>query len=206
MTATATAPGPRPEHVHPAPTILGLGGTHRAGSTSERVLRAALAEAERTGARTEIMTARELDFTMYDADDTRRSDTALRFLDAVRRCDGLVISCPGYHGGPSGLLKNALDYLQDHADGPRPYLHDRAVGCIVSAYGPMAAVTTLVSLRSTVHALRGWPTPLGIPIDSSAPGLLGPDPTILDDRVAVRVRAMVEQVVTFARSYRPAAS
>ena len=29
--------------------------------------------------------------------------------DALARADGVVISTPGYHGGISGLLKNALD-------------------------------------------------------------------------------------------------
>jgi NAD(P)H-dependent FMN reductase len=40
-----------------------------------------------------------------------RPPAALRLLSALRRADGLIIATPTYHGGVSGLLKNALDYL-----------------------------------------------------------------------------------------------
>jgi FMN reductase len=40
----------------------------------------------------------------------------------VERADGIVIASPGYHGGISGMVKNALDYLEDLRDAPRPYL------------------------------------------------------------------------------------
>jgi hypothetical protein len=33
---------------------------------------------------------------------------------------------------------------------------------VVTAAGEQAAVTTLAALRSVVHALRGWPTPLAL--------------------------------------------
>ncbi len=78
-----------------------------------------------------------------------------------------MLVSPGYHGTVSGLVKNALDYIEDLRDDPRPYLDGRAVGCVATASGWQAAVTTLTSLRSIVHALRGWPTPLGAAVNSA---------------------------------------
>jgi FMN reductase len=95
--------------------------------------------------------------------------TATRMLEAVRSADAVIIASPGYHGGISGLVKNAIDHLELLRDDARPYLTGRAVGVIVSASGWQACGTTLVSVRSTIHALRGWPTPFGVAVNSAEP-------------------------------------
>jgi FMN reductase len=64
-------------------------------------------------------------------------------------------------------VKNALDYTEELRMDARPYLDGRAVACIACASGWQATTTTLISLRSIVHALRGWPTPLGVAINST---------------------------------------
>ncbi|WP_052489178.1 NADPH-dependent FMN reductase [Streptomyces sp. 150FB] len=187
------------------PTVLGIGGTLRAGSTSERAMRVALGVAREHGARIEYITASELEFPMYDPGSRSLTPEALRFLEAVRRSDSLVVATPGYHGGTSGLLKNALDHLQELADDPEPYLHGKAVGCVVTTSGWQAGVTTLTSLRSTVHALRGWPTPLGVVINSSA-APFGPDGSAVDPKVAGQLAGLGEQVASFAATRRRAAT
>ncbi len=80
-----------------------------------------------------------------------------------------MICSPGYHGGVSGLVKNAIDWVEELREDERPYFDGRAVGLIVVADGWQATVTTLTSLRSIVHALRGWPTPLGVAINAADP-------------------------------------
>ena len=79
----------------------------------------------------------------------------------------MIIATPGYHGGMSGLVKNAVDHLEELRTDERPYLDGRAVGVIVSAGGWQAAGAALVSVRSAVHALRGWPTPFGVTVNSA---------------------------------------
>lgn len=149
------------------PLVVGIGGTTRAGSSTERALRHALAACEREGAETLLLAAGDLDLPMYTPESPERTPKALALVGALRRADGVVIASPGYHGGISGLVKNALDYTEDIRDDERPYFDGRAVGCIVCAYGWQATMTTLISLRSIVHALRGWPTPLGVVINSA---------------------------------------
>jgi FMN reductase len=179
-------------------TVLGIGGTPRAGSSSEQALRETLRHVAALGIDTELITARDLDFPMYDPDGSPLCEPANRLLAAVRRADGIVIATPGYHGGTSGLLKNALDHLQELAADPAPYLHGKAVGCIVTASGWQAGVTTLTSLRSTVHALRGWPTPLGVVINSMTKPF-GSDGQVVDPKVGDQLATLAEQVATFAR-------
>src|SRR3546814_8041656 len=77
---------------------------------------------------------------------------------AVRDADGLILASPGYHGSISGLVKNAIDYLEETARDRRVYLHGLPVGLIATAFGWQATGGTLLAMRSIVHALRGWPT------------------------------------------------
>lgn len=151
--------------------IVGFGGTARAGSSSERALRAVL---DATGEETELFAAADLDFPLYTPGVTFPDARVERFLGALRRADGIVIASPGYHGGVSGLVKNAIDWVEELRSDERPYFDGRPVGLIVVADGWQATITTLTSLRSIVHALRGWPTPLGVTINAAEPAS---DPT-----------------------------
>jgi FMN reductase len=182
------------------PTVLGIGGTLRPGSSSEKALRLALRAAETCGADTRMITARELNFPAYDPELSATDEIPAPLINAVRRADCLIVASPGYHGGMSGLLKNALDYLQALASDPSPYLHNKAVGCIVTAAGWQAGVTTLLSMRSTVHSLRGWPTPLGVVINSITQPF-SPEGEVLEKNVGDQLNILAKQVVTFAQAH-----
>lgn len=179
--------------------VVGIGGSLRPGSQSEQALRMALAAAADAGARTTAITGEGLQLPFYDAAITERSDAAHALVDAIRTADGLIVTSPGYHGGPSGLIKNALDYVEDMRHDERPYLSGRAVGLIAVANGWQAAVTTLNQLRTTVHALRGWPTPLGAAVNSLE-AKFDEAGGVSDEKVQVMLRLIGEQVVDFARA------
>ena len=112
----------------------------------------------------------------------------------------MIVASPGYHASISGMVKNALDYLEDLREDPRPYLSARAVGCIATGAGWQATVSTLAALRAIVHSLRGWPTPLGAAINTAG--------TPSDDdrrRVGFQLDTIGAEVVEFALSRRAAA-
>jgi FMN reductase len=94
-------------------------------------------------------------------------DAARELVGAVRAADGVIIASPSYHGTISGLVKNAIDYLEATATDRRVYLDNLPVGLIATAFGWQGAGSTLAALRSVVHALRGWPTPFGAAINVS---------------------------------------
>jgi FMN reductase len=182
------------------PLIVGLGGTVRPGSSSERALALALATAEAAGARTVLFGGEFLaDLPIYNPHDPFDGPEMNRFLAAVSAADGVIVSTPGYHGSISGVVKNALDTLEGLKNDPRPYFDGRAVGCIVSAGGAQAAGSTLAALRSIIHALRGWPTPLGATL--SAGGLFDENGGFADPRDAWQVTTVAQQVVDFARRW-----
>ncbi len=186
-----------------APLIVGIGGTTRPNSSCERLLRHALDLAGRRGARTELLGAADLAMPHYAPERPDRSPQARRFVETIARADAILISSPGYHGSVSGLLKNALDYIEDLRSDERPYLHGRAIGLIVSAGGWQATATTLVALRSIVHALRGWPTPLGVCVNTAEP-LFDDDGHGLSGPVAGQLGLLVEQLTQFADAFKTA--
>jgi FMN reductase len=182
------------------PVIVGLGGTTREGSSTERAVVASLRAASALGAETVLLGANDLRLPVYAPESAARSEAAVHLVAQLRRADGVIVASPGYHGGISGLVKNALDYTEDMRDDVRPYLEGRAVGCIASAAGWQATTTTLVALRSVVHALRGWPTPLGVVLNSSEPAFTSGD---ADGTSAIeqQLERLVAQVVGFARAF-----
>ncbi|WP_309110257.1 NAD(P)H-dependent oxidoreductase [Saccharothrix sp.] len=180
-------------------TVVGIGGSLRPNSQSERAMRIVLGAAADAGAKIIEVSGPDLVLPFYDPAVPERPENARRLIDALRVADGVVLVSPGYHGTVSGLVKNALDYIEDLRADERPYLHGRAVGCVAAAHGWQAAVTTLTALRSIVHALRGWPTPLGAAINSRQVDF-DLEGGCSDTTVADTLRTIGRQVAEFAAS------
>jgi FMN reductase len=183
------------------PLIVGIGGTVRTPSSSERALALALAAAEAAGARTKLFGGEVLSrLPIYNPADPGEPPERSALVEAVREADGVIVATPGYHGSLSGLIKNALDSLEPLREDERPYLDGRAVGCIVVADGWQACGSALAHLRSIVHALRGWPTPLGATINSALKPF-DEAGSLKDERDAFQVETVARQVVEFARAW-----
>ena len=176
------------------PFIVGIGGSTSPTSVTNRLLARCLAHVGELGARTDAIFGAELAELPIFTMDATLEPTGERLLAAVRAADAVIIASPGYHGGMSGLVKNAVDHLELLRDDERPYLDGRAVGVIVSAAGWQACGTTLVSVRSTIHALRGWPTPFGVTVNSAEP-VAGPDG--FEPGVDGALRILAGQLVEF---------
>lgn len=186
------------------PLIVGIGGTTRPSSATECALRLALDAAEEEGARTIIFGAESLcALPHYARGVLEISGQARDLVAAVRDADGLIFASPGYHGSISGLVKNAIDYVEETARDERVYLDGLPVGLIVTAWGWQATGSTLTALRSVVHALRGWPTPFGGAIKTSSE--LFSEGTCADPAITWQLGTIGKQVVQFARLQHPRA-
>ena len=187
------------------PLVVGIGGTVGGTSSTEHALRIALSAAAEEGYRTRLFGGEALArLPLYDPRAASRTDEERDFVAAVRDASAIIIASPGYHGSISGVVKNALDLLEETArDAERPYLHDVPVGLIATAYGWQATGSTIAALRSIVHALRGWPTPFAAAINTQvtkfdAEGGAN-DPAVLE-----QLRLVGRQVARFAPLNEPA--
>lgn len=180
------------------PFIVGIGATAQPGSSTEQALKLALDAAEAAGAAVQMFGSAEIAcLPHYMTEGSQTSAEGRALVDAVRRADGVIIASPGYHGSISGLVKNAIDYLEDTAKDKRVYLDGIPVGLIATAYGWQATGSTLTTLRSIVHALRGWPTPLGAAINTS--GGIFKNGVCSDERTSDTLQTVGRQVYEFAR-------
>lgn len=178
--------------------IVGVGGTTKPQSSTELALKIALSSARTAGAQVELFDGEFLtNLPHYGTAEACESEIARLYLAAVREADGLIIASPGYHGSVSGLVKNAIDYLEETSRDERVYLEGLPIGLVATAYGWQATGSTLAALRSIAHALRGWPTPLGATI-RTGPGVFDGD-RCLDEATQGQLDLVGQQVVQFAR-------
>jgi hypothetical protein len=77
------------------PLIVGVGGTLRSGSSSEKALAISLRAATAVGAEALLISGPELNLPMYNPGDAHRTEAAKRLIEAFRRCDGIVIASSG---------------------------------------------------------------------------------------------------------------
>ncbi|MFT4246618.1 MAG: NADPH-dependent FMN reductase [Pseudomonas sp.] len=178
--------------------VVGIGGTTRPGSGTERALGLALQACGARGAATISLGGEFLAALPHYAPGAELDEVQQGLVNVLRRADAVILATPSYHGGISGLLKNALDTLEELRGDARPYLDGRAVGCIVTAYGWQAGGTVLGSLRATAHALRGWPTPYGAVVNTLETPLDASTPAASVGEALARVG---EQVVEFAEAF-----
>jgi FMN reductase len=179
------------------PYIIGIGGTTRANSSTEKALKVALRAADALGAETKLLGAEALALPMYAPENPDRTPAAQQFVADVRRADGIILGSPGYHGGISGLVKNAIDYVEDLSKDASPYFQGRAVGLVATGAGWQGAVATLAALRSIVHALRGWPTPLGVPVNTLEP-CFDAEGNCVSPKLKEQLEILAREVVDFA--------
>ena len=171
------------------PHIVALGGTLRPTSGTAAALERALTHATALGARTTLLTGPAIDFPNYEPEAAGGNVRIQSFLRALRDADGIIIGSPGYHGTLSGLVKNALDHVELLRRDDRVYFDGMPIGIVATAAGWQAAVATMATLRTVAHALRGWPTPVGVAVNTIEDGAI--------EKADGQLRLMVEQMIGF---------
>ncbi|MFI4966141.1 MAG: NADPH-dependent FMN reductase [Caulobacterales bacterium] len=179
------------------PVIVGVGGTPRPGSATERALALALRHAETAGARTRLFGGEFLErLPHFNPGPAGPSPEQAELAAAVRDADGIILATPGYHGSLSGVVKNALDTLELTRGDERPYFEGKPVGIIITADGAQAGGTTLMAVRGIIHAMRGWPTPYGAALNAT--NLFDATGECREPKDAWQITTVADQVMEFA--------
>lgn len=182
------------------PLIVGIGGTTRPGSSSERLIAAVLGAAARRGASTVMFGGAKLaELPHFAPESLARTREQADLVAAVRAADGLVIGSPGYHAGVSGLVKNAIDLLEDTRGDDRVYFDGLGVGLVVTAAGWQALGTTLGAMRGIVAAMRGWSTPIAISVNTVAQRVLDSDGHVVEPALIAAIEEQAAQIMKLAQ-------
>ncbi|MBC8165879.1 MAG: NAD(P)H-dependent oxidoreductase [Bryobacteraceae bacterium] len=176
-------------------TVLGLPGSVRAGSYTRRAVEVALAGAEAAGARTVLFdpAKHELPFA-YDSKAAYNANV-ISMRKAVRSADGLILGTPEYHGGISGVIKNALDLMGfDEFEG-------KMIGLVGVSGGAMGAHDALNTLRTIGRALHAWVVPAQAAVPQ-AWDVFGDDGGMTDPALEARLKGVGQEVARFARLHK----
>jgi len=131
------------------PTLLGLSGSLRAGSTNRKLLR----EAARLFGPCTYIEA-DVRFPLYDGD-LEQADgvpaAVVALAGQIAQADAVLVSTPEYNKGPSGVLKNALDWIS-RTDG-NPWA-GKPVAVMSSAAGRAGGERAQLILRTYMVPFR----------------------------------------------------
>jgi FMN reductase len=179
-------------------SVVGIGGSLSAQSSSLAALKIALEGAAEAGARTEIFDIRSLDLPMYSPDLRNIPKSVHRLCDGVHGAAGLLWSSPLYHGTISGSFKNALDWFQLLSDRKPAYLTDKVVG-LISTAGGTQGLQAVNTMEFVVRALRGWAVPLVIPIPQA--WRVFDHEGLHDENVSEQLHALGREVTRAAKQF-----
>jgi len=130
-------------------TLLGISGSLRQNSANSQLLR----EAARMFGEARFIEA-DLNIPLYDGDDeavTGVPEAAQRLSDQIASADAILVSTPEYNKGPSGVLKNALDWVSRTP--ARPWT-DKPVAVMSGAAGRSGGERAQTILRAFLLPFR----------------------------------------------------
>jgi NAD(P)H-dependent FMN reductase len=137
-------------------TVLSICGSLKPGSTTRLALDVALRGAAVAGATTAVVEIGGL--PSCDGREGAYGAEVEAFRGAVTGADALLIGSPEYHGSFSGVLKNALDLLDER------HLGGKMVGLVAVAKGDAGAMNTLNHLRHVARWVNAWVLPQQVSI------------------------------------------
>lgn len=175
--------------------VVGLCGSLRDGSLTRRAVAEALDGAAAAGADTGLIDMRGMDIPIMAGDKDAVTPDVEALQASVRAADGVILGTPEYHGGYSGVLKNALDWMGfDEFEG-------KIVGLVSVSGGMLGGAYAMESLRTVCRAVHAWvvPTQCGVPRAAKAF-------EDLDPSMQKRLRTVGEEVARFAALHTSRAS
>ena len=173
--------------------VLGISGSLRPGSYTRKAVRIALEGAREAGAETLLLDLREYDLPFSSGNPRERNypEDVYRLREEIRNADGVILGSPEYHGGMSGVLKNALDLM-----GFKEF-EGKLIGLVGVSGGVMGASNALVSLRNVGRALHAWVIPEQVSIPR-AWQKFNQDGSLKDEGLRDRLRRVGEQVAHYS--------
>lgn len=132
--------------------LVALVGSLNKESTTAKGLHVAAEAARRAGAEVIVWSLRERPLPIYDPASDKSEENVQAFIQTMGEADGFLIGSPEYHNGPTGALKNALDFVGYNQFNGKP------VGLVASAGGAVAT-NTLGQMATILRSLHAYVIP-----------------------------------------------
>lgn len=175
--------------------IVGINGSLRSNSYSFKILELAISKVKALDAEVEILDLRQMNLPFCNGEDDYSDYPDVKKLrDTVKACDGLILSTPEYHGGVSGVLKNALDLMSfEHLD-------SKVTG-LISVLGGQPNSNALNDLRLIMRWVHAWVIPEQIAL-GQAWNKFDSEDDLKDEKLVERLDKFAESLVNNTRKIR----
>lgn len=181
------------ETEHQEITVIGLPGSLRTISYTRMAVETALKGAAELGAKTRLIDLRDyhLVFSNGNEDENAYPEDVFRLRDAFRSAHGIILGTPEYHGGYSGVLKNAIDLMGFQQ------FEAKIIGLVGVGGGTLGALNALNGLRVVGRSLHAWVVPEQVSVPQ-AWKQFSADGSLKDPQVELRLKDVGRQVTRFA--------
>ncbi|MFY4774123.1 NADPH-dependent FMN reductase [Metabacillus sp. RGM 3146] len=140
---------------------------------------------------TELVDLSELILPVFTGEESQYENKAVKELqEKVRAAEGIVLLSPEYHGGMSGALKNALDFLNSE------YFAQKSVALLTVAGGGKGGINTLNQLRVIMRALYANAIPKQLVLD---PHCFNKEEGKLFDEPAALVKQLMDELTLYTK-------
>ena len=182
--------------------ILGIPGSLREHSFNRGLIRAAQ-EVAPDGVEVSLYPLHDVPFFNADVEDIGDPDAVVRFKNAIRNADALLISTPQYNRSIPGVLKNAIDWASRRPrTGPEPrnsVLHGKPVAIVGVTPGKSFTEPAQIDLRKILSAtfcqiMPGPEVKLG-----EADQRYADNPDLPDEATRELIREVIDELVVFIR-------
>lgn len=168
------------------PRILIVEGSLNPKSTTAAMCRAAGERMEALGAEVDFLDLRETPLPLYVPSHAHDFPGYAEIARRVTEADAYILGTPDYHGGPSGTLKNFLDYFWREFTG-------KLFGYVCASHEK--GLTPMDQLRTHVRQCYGWSLPYGVSgVEGSE---VEPEEKVTGDRLNKRIEMLANDMVTY---------
>jgi len=189
------------------PKILAFAGSLRRHSFNRRVLRAAVAGAERAGAEVTFADLRDYPMPVYNQDDQEAfgfDGNALKFQRLIYEHAGLLIASPEHNGSLPAALKNVIEWASrrnDDYEGGRVF-PARVAAVMSAAPNAFGGVRALAHLRGVLTAVGAHVLPTEVAVPFVNDKFDGDGDEVTDERIRQTLEALGAALVAMLKKTR----
>lgn len=176
-----------------------IAGSNRENSSSTKALKYVAQLLEGQGADVQFVHLWAKPLPMYAPDGSEDGHPhVIEMIRAVETADGLVLGSPEYHASISGVLKNALDYIDGDMVRGKPVLS-------LSTSGGAVGVSSLTHMQAIVRNLHGINCPEWISLGGDARKFDDAGVPV-DDKARQRIERAVNMLLSLTSQLRSSRS
>ncbi len=184
------------------PRILCFAGSLRKDSLNKKLVKIAMAGAQKEGVETTYIDLKEYPLPVYDGDLEAESglpENAKKLKAIMKEHQGFLLACPEYNSSISGALKNAIDWTSRPEPGEKPLVcySGKIAGIMAASPGGLGGLRGLVAVRSILENIGMMVVPQQVAV-ASALDAFDEDGNLQDPKRQASVEEIGNRVASIA--------